>query len=393
MGIKRPLEDKEFPDPLLSLPIPFDYNKRLNLNIDESHIGGPKNNFYELKYDEPLVDSAYVADKELDTSLPLSLVTSTSSEEDSRDGPTSFCPFISENEFSIPRRPPEQFQNPCASLLNGPPRKEIPLGPDHQAKIPMWDPNEGLLPSYYVSDNEHDQELMGTCIIPLPDVNDSTIDGLKVGCGRKTECTCLDVGSTRCVQQHVKEAREKLRESIGEDNFVKLGFDRMGEALARDWTHDDERAFHDIVVSNPVVFWKHLRAKFLSREMKELVSYYYNVFMLRRRAVQNRSFVLEIDSDDDKEEQKGPGEESNQNEPSYSVDRGTYDNINNEPQGHFGEFYFVSGDHDDDDDSTVESFGDEDLDCSWVDEFWSEPEKVNGDNKQDNEKVNDNRGL
>ncbi|GFP87308.1 AT-rich interactive domain-containing protein 2 [Phtheirospermum japonicum] len=359
-------------------------------------------NFYELQYDEPLVDSAYVADKELDTSLPLSLVTSTSSEEDSGDGPTSFWPYIPGNEFTLPRQPPEQFQNPYVSLLNGPPRKEIPLGPDHQAKISTWGPNNGFSRSYYVSDNGRDQEKMGTCIIPMPDVNDSTVDGFKAGRGRKTDCSCLDVGSTRCVQQHVKEAREKLRESIGNDNFVKLGFDGMGEAVARDWARDDERAFHDIVVSNPVVFWKHLRAEFPGREMKELVSYYFNVFMLRRRAVQNRSFVLEIDSDDDDEEQKGPDEELYRNGPSYSVDRDTYDNINNEPRGHFGEFYLVGrDDHDDDDDSTVESFGDEDLDCSWVDEFWSEPEKVNGDNKQnndkitgqDNEKVNDKPGL
>ncbi|EEF48646.1 hypothetical protein RCOM_1750560 [Ricinus communis] len=31
----------------------------------------------------------------------------------------------------------------------------------------------------------------------------------------------------------------------------------------------------------------------------EIVSYYFNVFMLRRRAVQNRSNFLDIDSDDD----------------------------------------------------------------------------------------------
>ncbi|KAL3636202.1 hypothetical protein CASFOL_020749 [Castilleja foliolosa] len=380
MGIKRPIENEEFQDTPFSLPKPFDYNKRLNLNTDESQIGGPKSNFYELQY---------VDDKELDTSFPMSLVTSTSSEEDSGDGPTSFWPYIPENEFTVPRRPPEQFQNSYISLLNGPPRKEIPLGPDHQAKIPTWYPN--LSGSYYISDKVRDQEKMGTCIIPMP------IDGLKSGLGRKMDCSCLDVGSTRCVQQHVKEARDKLRESIGDDNFDKLGFNRMGEVVACSWARDDELAFHDIVVSNPVVFWKHLRAKFPGREMKELVSYYFNVFMLRKRAVQNRSFVLEIDSDDD-EEQKGPDEELYRNGPSYSVDRYAYNNFHDEERGHFGEFHLVGEDDDDDDDSTVDSFGDEDLDCSWVDEFWAEPEKVNGDNKlknekitgQDNEKVNDN---
>nr|KYP76416.1 hypothetical protein KK1_020658 [Cajanus cajan] len=41
------------------------------------------------------------------------------------------------------------------------------------------------------------------------------------------------------------------------------------------------------------------RATFQSRTNKEIVSYYFNVFMLRRRAAQNRSRFLDIDSDDD----------------------------------------------------------------------------------------------
>ncbi|KAK6116430.1 hypothetical protein DH2020_049892 [Rehmannia glutinosa] len=366
MGMKRPLEEEDFPEPSFAK-----LNSLIIIKAEFKYRGNSLSNFCELQFDGRLEYGACVADKELEASAPLSLVTSSSSEEDSGDGSTSFWPYFPEYDFSKPRRPPEKFQDPYISLLNNPPRKEVPIGPDHQAEVPMWDPNasgKDFSRSYYLADDDREQELMGTCIIPMPDLN----DGVRVGSGR-TDCSCLDVGSMRCVQQHVKEVREKLRDTIGDQNFVELGFYDMGEVVARKWAPDDEQVFHEIVFSNPVVFWKHLIAAFPTLKKKELVSYYFNVFMLRRRAVQNRSFLLEIDSDDD-EEQKDPDEDSFQN-GSYSVDRDT-DN-NHDLQGPVGNCYVIGGE---DEDSTVESFGDEDLDDSWVDEFWSEPEKVNQNN-------------
>ncbi|KAI3452895.1 hypothetical protein Pfo_009558 [Paulownia fortunei] len=391
MGIKRPLEEEDFPEASFSQPKPLDYNKKPTLNTEESHIttlrvdspGGAKSNFCKLQSDGRLedgeTDSASVADKELEASAPLSLVTSSSSEEDAGNGHTSFWPYFPAYiDFSIPRRHPEQFEDPYISLLNCSPRKEVPIGPDHQAEVPLWDPNasgEDFSGSYYFADNNREQKLMGTRIILMPDLNDSTIDGVRVGRGR-TDCSCLDMGSMRCVQQHVKEAREKLRETIGDKNFIELGFYDMGDEVACKWTPDDEQVFHEVVYSNPVShgrkFWKHLRAAFPTRTKKELVSYYFNVFMLRRRAVQNRSYLLEIDSDDD-EERKGAHGHFYQN-GSYSMDPDT-DN-DDDLQGPHGECYLVGGEEED---STVESFGDQDLDASWVDDFWSEPEKVGRD--------------
>ncbi|GER51481.1 ELM2 domain-containing protein [Striga asiatica] len=375
MGIKRPLDAEEFPEPSFSLPKPLDYNKRLNLNMDESHIstpeadfpgyiplGGAKNAPYEFHYDEPLEhnepdDTTYPADREFEPSAPFSLVTSSSSSEEEDcggEGPTSFGPYFPENDFSIPRRPTERFHNPYISLLYGPPIKEVPVGPDYQAQIPTYDPTS-------VSPKE--LPLMGSTIISMPDTNDSTtLDGLG-----PASCTCLDNGSMRCVQQHVKEAREKLLDLIGPENFVKLGFDEMGEEVAQKWGPDEERAFHEIVLSNRVVFWEKLRAAFPARTMREFVSYYFNVFMLRRRAAQNRSFVLEIDSDDDE------GRE----EDLDSV-------YNDEARGQDGECYFFCGDDDDGSTVKVKSLGDEDLDASWMDEFWAEPGKVNKAGKQEN---------
>lgn len=330
-------------------------------------LGGPKSNFFELQFDGRLeygeTDGAFVAEKELEALAPLSLVTSSSSEEDAGNGDTSFWSYFPGYiNISIPRRPPKQYEDPYISLLNSSPRKEVPIGPDYQAEIPPW---EG--PNYFTGDRE--QEFMGTCIIPMPDFNDSTTHGVGVGRGR-TDCCCLDVGSMRCVQQHVKEAREKLLETIGEKTFAGSGFYDMGEEVACKWTPEDEHLFHEIVFSNPAShgrnFWKHLKLAFPTRTMRELVSYYFNVFMLRRRAVQNRSYLLEIDSDDDEERTGAHGGDFYRG-GSHSLDQDT----GNDDDQKGGKCCIV---REEDEDSTVESFGDQD-DTSWMDDFWSEPEK------------------
>ncbi|KAL0372503.1 UNVERIFIED_CONTAM: AT-rich interactive domain-containing protein 2 [Sesamum calycinum] len=381
MGIKRPLEEEDFPEPSFKQPKQLDYNKKLTLNTEESHLttlrvdspGRAKSIFCKSQFDGRLengdICGASLAGKEFEPSAPLSLVTSSSREEDVVSGDTSvwssFPGFI---DFGLPRRLPQQFADPYISFLNSSPRKEVPIGPDHQAGIPLWDPNASR-------DNNREEELMGTCIIPMPDANDSTIDEFRVGRGR-TDCGCLDVGSMRCVQQHVTEAREKLRETIGDESFEELGFSNMGDEVACKWTPEEEQVFHEVVFSNPVShgrkFWKHLRVAFPARTKRELVSYYFNVFMLHRRAVQNRSYSLDIDSDNDEDQKDAHGDLYHNGSNSLDPDTDNDD----DQQGPNGECYAIGREEED---STVESFGDQDLDTSWVDDFWSEPEHVSHD--------------
>lgn len=143
---------------------------------------------------------------------------------------------------------------------------------------------------------------MGVCVCPMPDWTSSAcIDG-KVGSGR-TDCSCEDGGSIRCVRQHISEAREKLVKTFGRERFLELGFGDMGEQVAHRWSEEEEQVFHEVVFSNPVSlgknFWHNLFAVFPSRTKREIVSYYFNVFMLRRRAEQNRYDPANIDSDND----------------------------------------------------------------------------------------------
>lgn len=142
---------------------------------------------------------------------------------------------------------------------------------------------------------------MGTCVVPMPDLDDSETDC----CANLSEisCECSDQGSIRCVRQHVLEAREKVRANLGQKTFEELGFCHMGEGVSEKWTVEEEQEFHDIVCNNPLSmdknFWDKLSTAFPSRTKKDVVSYYFNVFMLRKRTEQNRFDPVNIDSDND----------------------------------------------------------------------------------------------
>lgn len=197
----------------------------------------------------------------------------------------------------------------ASSSVDYPPQKSVSVGQEHQACVPEWDP-QGSNPSDYETDFQMlsgDKEKMGTCVIsmPKPEVSLNYCSEDDGTC--KNECGCLDEGSVRCVRQHVAEARERLRENIGLNLFEELGFCEMGEDVAKHWTEDEERVFHEVVLSNPASlgknFWEYLPVAFPSRTHKDLVSYYFNVFMLQKRARQNRFDPLNIDSDNDEWQQ------------------------------------------------------------------------------------------
>ena len=217
----------------------------------------------------------------------------------------SFFPEYFEADHGV--RAVIQHEDIFSSLLDHPPQKLVSIGPEHQALIPEWAP-QLLENSLDYSDTSgfmnggKEEELMGTIIIPMPDWEPLAYNFCKGG-GIGNECNCLHVGSISCTRQHVMEARQRLRENLGQDMFEKLGFCDMGEEVADKWSEDEEHAFDEVVLSYPASldknFWDHLSGIFPSRTKKDLVSYYFNVFMLRKRAEQNRFDPLNIDSDND----------------------------------------------------------------------------------------------
>ncbi|KAG6763980.1 hypothetical protein POTOM_031430 [Populus tomentosa] len=330
MGFKRPFDDEEFQD------FPFKQarqveccNKLTQLSETGAHCNVPKkpdvadgygSNFFKTQWHETFEnDFIEVSNfaKDSDSSAPLSLVTSSSSDEDFGSWPAAYSSLSSEYfEVEFPQKTSKPLADVYSSYLDEFPRKQVPLGPNHQASIPLWDRHmkkDKLADSFNTNGsslsesdhhiyNDNEEKLVGTCIIPMPDTKPCLSTRYEAACGR-IDCGCLDEGSVRCVRQHILEAREELLKSTGHENFVNLGFYDMGEEVSCKWAKEEERVFHEVVYSRPGSlgqnFWKHLAQVFPDRTTKEIVSYYFNVFMLRKRAAQNRSNLLDIDSDDD----------------------------------------------------------------------------------------------
>ncbi|KAG4909016.1 hypothetical protein JHK87_055132 [Glycine soja] len=327
MGYKRCREANEFEDLSLNKAKRFECNNELvsladivtpNKAFAKTVIKGDEDGFYNIQWYDPLEtdaakESPYTGDKNGKTSGHFR---SCSSEDDTGSGATSLSSASSDClEFDTPQKvfvplDDDYLDFDCS------PKKSVPIGPNHQATIPVWrgkvnkmlelgiynhdSPSSGLVSAHTVDEDE--ERLMGTSVLSMDEFSFHYFSSNEIGQGR-TECNCMDRCSIRCVRQHVREARENLMETLGEEKFVNLGFCDMGEDVSRQWTEEEEDMFHEVVYSNPASlgrnFWKHLSVTFSSRTNKEIVSYYFNVFILRRRAAQNRSRFLDIDSDDD----------------------------------------------------------------------------------------------
>ncbi|OWM88193.1 AT-rich interactive domain-containing protein 1 [Punica granatum] len=175
-------------------------------------------------------------------------------------------------------------------------QQKVPVGPQFQAKVPEWDEVT----------SESDSKWSGTRIWPLEKTEHrSLIERDPIGKGRQDSCGCQIQGSAECIRFHIAEKRMKLKLELG-SAFFRLKLDKMGEEVELSWTEEEQNRFAVIVKSNPQsqykCFWDHMFKAFRNKSREELVSYYFNVFLLKRRAYQNRFTRDSIDSDDDESE-------------------------------------------------------------------------------------------
>lgn len=174
-------------------------------------------------------------------------------------------------------------------------KKRIPISSYHQAD----------LPEFQGDDYKSESKWLGTKIWPL-DIAEQRkkilIERERIGKGRQESCGCQFVGSPECVRFHIREKRVKLKLELG-SAFYLWKIDVMGEDVAYSWTKEDQNKFHYIVQSNPLslakFFWVELFKNFPQKGREALVSYYFNVFLLQRRSMQNRSSPSDINSDDE----------------------------------------------------------------------------------------------
>ncbi|XP_010541093.1 PREDICTED: AT-rich interactive domain-containing protein 2 [Tarenaya hassleriana] len=164
------------------------------------------------------------------------------------------------------------------------PRRHVPVGPLFQARVPQWtDP---------VSDS--DSKWLGTSIWPLE--SEENIDS--IGKGRPESCRCRLHGSVECVRFHIAEKRMDLKRELGPVFFL-WRFNQMGEEVSLGWTDREEKRFKDMVRSDSHWFWENASKCFPRKTRRQLVSYYFNVFLINRRRYQNLVTPRHVDSDDD----------------------------------------------------------------------------------------------
>lgn len=176
-------------------------------------------------------------------------------------------------------------------------RKRVPVGPRFQAHVPEWAKD-----TY-----ESDSKWLGSRIWPLDsgEKRKQLVERERMGKGRQDSCGCQYRGSVECVRFHIAEKRTRVKLELG-SAFFHWKFNKMGEEVALSWTEKEEELFQGVIRSNPPslqkCFWDEIVKAFPSKKREELVSYYFNVFLLQCRRYQNRSTPSNIDSDDEESE-------------------------------------------------------------------------------------------
>jgi len=174
----------------------------------------------------------------------------------------------------------------------------IRLGKSYQAVVPDW---RGTASVY--SNDSDDFKFLGTRIWPLEKKgNRLLIERDPICKGRQDSCGCQSPGSIECVRFHVREKRNRLKLELG-PAFYSWRFDHMGEEVAASWTEKEQRKFKSVLHLNAPSLgkklWEQLYLSFPNKGRKNIQSYYFNVFLLRRRSHQNRVTPESIDSDSD----------------------------------------------------------------------------------------------
>ncbi|KAJ0715096.1 putative transcription factor & chromatin remodeling ARID family [Helianthus annuus] len=178
------------------------------------------------------------------------------------------------------------------------------LGPLFQAEVPPW---TGVL-------SDSDPKWLGTHMWPPPDRKGEE-GSFVIGLGRQESCECVFPGSAECVRFHIAENRLKIKIELG-TLFYKWKFNQMGEEISLAWEPEEEKRFKSLVIrarhelahsmkSRREImnaFWRKASVIIPDKLKQNVVSYYFNVFVIRRRSYQNRVTPRDIDSDNDEVE-------------------------------------------------------------------------------------------
>uniref|UniRef100_A0A6N2K3N5 ARID domain-containing protein n=1 Tax=Salix viminalis TaxID=40686 RepID=A0A6N2K3N5_SALVM len=178
-------------------------------------------------------------------------------------------------------------------------RRHVAVGPLFQAEVPEW---TGVV-------SESASKWLGTRFWPSKYENHNVPVAMDpIGKGGISLCGCQLPGSVECARFHTAEKRMKLKLELG-PLFYHWRFDHMGEEVSLRWTTEEEMRFKDVVRLNPLsagkCFWDNKSKYFPRKTREELISYYFNAYLVRCRSYQNRVTPKYTDSDDDDETKFG----------------------------------------------------------------------------------------
>ncbi|KAG0467686.1 hypothetical protein HPP92_019266 [Vanilla planifolia] len=209
---------------------------------------------------------------------------------------------ISSKIINIPKRRSQRLLDleKFGEILSTEPSVRIPIGKHAQADVPCW---VCPLERHSCSEEDlHESRWLGTTVWPVKETN-SEINLDTVGKGRLDCCSCVSPGSVECVKLHVSTSRLCLKAELG-PVFHDWCFEQMGEVVSRTWTRKEQVKFDEIVKHNSdsvgMNFWEAALKHFITKSRKDISSYFFNVYVLRRFRVYTRlkSEAAESDVDD-----------------------------------------------------------------------------------------------
>lgn len=202
-------------------------------------------------------------------------------------------------------QPPRKSKRLLNFVGDNPQRCVVPVGPMFQADIPVWNGllDRRIIISQYKRKTANSKWL-GNRVWPT-EARTVKNTGKTIGSGRPHSCHCVSPGSVDCIKRHCLEARLFLQSDIG-PAFFSWKFDEMGIQVSKSWMLKDQQTFESIMKirpsSNGRNFLNNALKSIPQKSRKDVVSYYFNVYLPGQISLQTRSLSIKVvDTDDESE--------------------------------------------------------------------------------------------
>ncbi|GER55824.1 ARID/BRIGHT DNA-binding domain [Striga asiatica] len=210
--------------------------------------------------------------------------------------PNHLSPIESFPNGSARRKPSRQSKWLLNIVSDHFQKKVVPVGPRFQADVPKW-----AGPAEKPND---DSKWLGTRVWPTQTRgNNNKGAGKAIGKGRPDSCSCVSRGSSDCVRRHVLDEKRALQRDLGLAFFI-WKFDEMGERVSESWSLKEKNRYESLLKTRQnsndgKSFLKRALKCFPNKTGKDIVNYYFNVYIPNRMRSES---TRQVDTDDDEDE-------------------------------------------------------------------------------------------